>query len=292
MKLNKRPGKWASKLSEKELVNEINYIKGAIKTARKYYSGFEASKGWNLRNVTRIPIKEIEKVKAIRREFAQMEAETHVLIRPRSKSAREALVSYTRQSPRQKAYLVMKAPEAKVKLVKGKTIKKKVVRVKGKRRVKSVSVDYTKIKVERSVTGGVIDDTVYLFSDFTKVKRIYKFEQIERALKRMMPHLPDGEYVFVTKKHDNIVSHASRDKLIDHFENIFYTYKGVVRGAKDNTGIFEDLIGVRLTGFTQDDAEREYVQRITRRRRMQLNRNALRAKKARRVSERIRKRMK
>ena len=108
----------------------------------------------------------------------------------------------------------------------------------------------------------------------------------------MLPFLPKGHYVFVSRKHGNIVSHSTKNKLLEYFANTFYTYKDVEPSGKDSRGIFQDLIGVRLTGFKHEDADQEYRERTTRRSVMQRNRNALRARQRRKITERIRRRYK
>lgn len=295
MKLSKNKAQWFTKLKkeiektpvaaeriyrETNLRNELEYIKDSIRVARRYFTGFESKDGWDLRRVDKIPLREIEKVKAIRRDYVQMANEPHKLIRPKTKAAKEALVAYTGQDPKQKAYIVMKPMGSKVKLVQ-KTVKPK----KGKPKTS------TSVQVSRKVDGGTIVERTFLFSDFTD-KPIITYEDAERALKKMMPHLPKGHYVVVSRLHGNIVSHATKNKLMDYFADTFYTYKSVMPGEKDNRGVFQDLVGVRLTGFNQLDADKEYVERTSRREQMRRNREKLRSRKRRQVSERIRRRYK
>lgn len=295
MKLSKNKAQWFTKLQkqidktpvaaarinlENQLRSEVEYIKDSIRVARRYFPGFDAENGWDLRKINKIPLREIEKVKAIRRDYTQMANEPHQIVRPKTKAAKAALVDYTGQSPKQKAYIVMKGKDAKVKLVK-KTTKQK----KGK------PVTSTSVEVTRKVDGGTIKERTFLFKDFIK-KPVFTYEQAEAALKKMVKHLPKGHYVIVSRLHGNIVNHATKDKLIDHFESNFYRYKSLEPNGKDSRGIFQDLVGVRLTGFTQDDANREYVERTSRRAQMRRNNEALRSRKRRRLSERLRKRYK
>ena len=279
MKLSKNKSRWFNQLvkteSPEKVLDEINYIKNSIKLARKYVKGFEASKGWNLRNINRIPLSEINKVKAIRREYIEIENEPHAVIRPKTKEAKQALAAYTGQSPNQKAFAVIKHPSAKVKL--------QTKKVKGKKS--------TSVRLERPVKDGVLVEETYLFKDFIN-QPIYTYEQAEQALEHMLPFLPDGHYVFVSRKHGNIVNHATKNKLLEFFANTFYTYKDVEPSGKDSRGIFQDLVGVRLTGFRQNDADREYRERTSRRSIMARNRAALRARERRKISERVRRRYK
>lgn len=253
--------------------NEKAYLHDSIKLLRRFASGFESRDGFSLREIGSLSGRKLAKVKKLAAVIRQEQATPHVEAVARTPQQRKALESYTGQHeiPGRKRFIVFTEQPEKthVKVVSRKpkvepepeTPKKKRKKAKKKKKAKPVP----RVELEIDVPGGTAREEFFLIADYTD--EVSSFEDVKEALKLMLPEMPKGWYVLVTSNHGNIGVPIQRHRLVDQIESRYMKYDEVpgATSRKDDRGLAEVVVGFKLVSFTQDGAQREYNERLTRR---------------------------
>lgn len=255
--------------------NERAYLHDSIKLLRRFAHGFEARDGYRLDEVVNLSGKKLAKVKKLAALIRQEQASPHVEKVARTKEQRAALESYTGQHdiPNRKRFIVFTEQPEKttVKVVRRKPKKEPAPEPepgkKRKKAKKSKRKPVPHVELEIAVPGGVAREEFFHISDYLGGEDPETFKDIKKALKRMLPEMPHGWYVLVTSNHGNIGVPNQRQNLLEMIEADYIHYDTVpgVTSKKDDRGLASVVVGFKLVSFTKDGADREYIERLTRR---------------------------
>lgn len=286
--------------------NERAYIHDSIVLLRKFAHGFEARDGFDLRQVVSLKGRKLEKVKKLAALIRQEQASPHVEAVARTKGQRKALETYTgqRDIPDRKRFIVFteQPDKTEVRIVTPKKRKKPKKKKPAKRKGKPVDVApedlepeplgppmrKPRVELTTRVKGGVSREEFFHIEDYLG-DTPETFKDIKKALKKMLPDMPKGYYVLVTSNHGNIGVPAQRGNLLDMIEQDYIHYDKVpgTTSRKDDRGLAGVVVGFKLVSFTKDGADREYIERLTRRQMLNRERRAARKRSQRERRSRI-----
>lgn len=238
-------------------------LKDDIKLLRKFSHGFEARDGYDLNKLIFIPDHKITRLhkyaSELRREVRARPGETKIF-RPLKSRTKRAAELYLRPIPlpKRKAYTVpVEKPETtKVSIVtRSHVVKDKRGR---KRRIKKSAV-----RITRTVKGARIEDDSFMFADYTDDLPM-TFEDMEEIIEAMLPHLPNGQYVFISNRYGNISAPMRKKQILSELAAKWLAYDlPKDRTGSDTQGLAETIIGLRRTGSTREHARREYEERLS-----------------------------
>lgn len=270
--------------------NERDYLHDSIKLLRRFAHGFEARDGYRLDEVVSLSGRKLAKVKKLAALIRQEQASPHVEAVARTPAQRKALASYTGQKdiPGRKRFIVFTEHPEKtaVKVVRRKPKKEPapepVPGKKRKKRKKSKRKPTPHVELEIAVPGGIAREEFFHISDYLGGEDPETFKDVKKALKRMLPEMPHGWYVLVTSNHGNIGVPAQRSNLLEMIEADYIQYDTVpgITSKKDDRGLAGVVVGFKLVSFTKDGADREYIERLTRRQQLARERRRTRANAA------------
>lgn len=268
---------------------ELQYLKDSIKLLRRFVKGFTAADGFDLNNVPLIPQRQIDRIKKyapiLRTETSHVQSATtgepveyFKVVRPRSTRGHEALEKFTGQTaiPNRTGYVVpVDRPGETVRLVTKEVIERDAL---GRRRhVKREQVEVTEIVGERKF-----------------YNRYFRFEtppvtftDVIAETKELLKFMPKGWYVMETSNHGAIYAPMRKESILQELHDFFLGYDREVFRGKDNRGLAETVVGYRLIGSHQSDAERFYNERTTRAHEFRKFRQQRRAAQRRRILRRL-----
>lgn len=268
---------------------EIEYLKDSIKLLRRFAKGFTAADGFDLNNVALIPQKQIDRVKKyapiLRTETSNVlsvqtgePVEYYKVVRPRTHRGREALEHFTGQTaiPNRTGYVVpVDRPGEEVRLVSKEVVTQDKL---GRRRhAKQTQVEVTEIVGEQKF-----------------YNRYFRFEappvtfsDVIDETRQLLKFMPKGWYVMETSNHGAIYAPMRKEAILQELHDFFLGYDQAIFQGKDNRGLAETVLGYRLIGYHQTDAERFYNERTTRRLAFRKFRQQRRAAQRRRILRRL-----
>lgn len=256
---------WLGRANMEEMrrQEEREYIAESVKLLRKFAKGFEAKDGFALRDVGQLRGAKLARVKKFAALIRQEQAQPHVEKVVRSRSERQALETHTgqRDIPDRKRFIVytQKPDQTTVKVVTPKKSKAK----KKKKGPGKVRKPHVEIEIE---AGGTRVREEYFYIEDYLGEPPETFKDIRRALKKMLPDMPNGYYVMVTSNHGNIGIHVPKRLLMQQLESRYMEYDKVPGASqKDNRGLATVVVGFMLTSVTIEGARREYHERLSRR---------------------------
>lgn len=236
--------------SKNEIVREsaregLRRLRADIKTARRFFNDYDASSGFDLRRLTEI---EPRKLAKMRRDLAAIRptlASGHTVIRaPKTKAAREALAKHVDHAIPKSAKLVPVGvgPQTRVR-----------VTTRGKRAF---------VRIERETQSGrVWREQTWYFADYhddEEMEPLGTEEGVNDAYTAMIDEggLPrNGWYVLVTGSYGNVGAPATMYGMQENMTRLFIQYESM-------PGKVDEFIGVRLVGFSYDEAMSEYTPRL------------------------------
>jgi hypothetical protein len=207
-------------------------LKGALKTARTFYKGFEASDGYRLDDVKRLSKSQADALLARVTYIKNLQSRPYKEVRPRSTESKATLNAHIEQGryKNQKVFLYhTQAPE------------KTVVRI-NKRKLTELRKYHDRMGVEH---------TAVYHNYFFKLKHGRTFENLADAAAKLAAHLPEGRYRLVSSMHSDIGVPVDRKNIVAQLLDWFEQYDGIPGKA----GFATTIIGVRWVGndFKQSD---------------------------------------
>ena len=250
---------------------EIAYIADSIRLLRRFFKGYESADGFSLKpgDIQRIPASEIKKIRLKAAQLRREMSSSHVIADPKNEKQMAALYTHTgaKKDKKRKAFVVHVADP-----------------------------DRTVITIEPGEDGRpaqVVEETLlskrakvrhqfFYFKDYAR-RQPRTIDEVLTLLDHMLPDMPDGYYVFVSRDYGNIAAPMPRNLLKREIADMWLAYDKIPgRSDKDNRGLAQSLIGFSYVSKEIDGADEEYNQRLSRARQYQKERE--RAKHARRMS--------
>lgn len=216
------------------IARERQRIKDRVRFMRKHADGFSAADGYDLRRVTQIRAAKLGRLTRYFEHTYPSSQKVAVVVRPRTKAARELLSEHTQQKPLKgvKDYWI-ETPEPQATHVR---IKKKRVRIKERGKRERV-IERPELEIERA---GVTQRF------FRFAKRRKTIPAIINEMERLVATLPDGFYYLFTGEHELIEEGASREMLPDLLRRYARQYD------KD---FIKSVVGVRFIGSDVEGAQ-------------------------------------
>lgn len=269
--------------------SEIQYLKDSIKLLRRFVKGFTAADGFDLNNVPLIPQQQIDRIKKyapiLRTETSHVRStatgeavEYYKVVRPRTRRGHEALEQFTGQTaiPNRTGYVVpVDRPGAAVRLVSKEVVTKDSLG--RKRRVRKDQIEVTEI----------VGDQKFYNRYFRFEAPPVTFVDVIGETRRLLKFMPKGWYVMETSNHGAIHAPMRKGDILQELHDRFLGYDREIFRGKDNRGLAETVLGYRLIGYHQADAERYYNERTTRAREFRKFRQQRRAAQRRRILRRL-----
>lgn len=246
----------------------LEKLKDDIRLARKYFHGYEAEDGFDLR---RLALLKSDKLKGMTRRVNQIRhtlASNYVIVHPRSDSARKALAREVNRPITRavKSVPVGVAPGTKIK-----------IETKNKR---------SSIRLERITKSGAMwQEQTWYFKDYAskKDRSLDTEDGVSAAYERMIESgdlYPQGFYVLVTGEYGNVGAPGTMYGLQREMTRLFIRYE-------TEPGKVKQFIAVRLVGFTESEALAEYdareAARLLRQQQRERERRKYRYQESRRV---------
>jgi hypothetical protein len=261
---------------DRTITLEKTYLADSIKLIRRFVKGFEASNGYDLKQVSHLNPAREEKVRRYAYQLRQEIASPHIEIVPRTSAARLAIEKHTGQSniPGRKRFIIhTNRPETTKARVIYKTVTGREARGR-KRKIKTASLE-----LEQKVKGGTLHDRYFYFPEKPKT-----FNHIVKMTRKMLKSMPKGYYALQSSGHGTIGRSIPSELLIEELQDRYLGYDQFnIQSTKDDRGLAESLTGFKLISFTVKGADREYSERLSTRLQMQKQRREQRAQHQRDV---------
>lgn len=231
-----------SKYLDERRRGRLNYLRESIQTLRAYQYGFEARDGYDARHIESWTYAQMKKVSNAARVMNEFIAGPHQRIVPKNREQRKALETYTGLRSKALRAFPIQTPS----------------------RDSRVSFRKGKITIRQPVARGYLENQYWFFSDYVDPEDIEDFDDLRKALRKMLPDLPDkGWYVLNNSQH-GAIGQSQQKKFLD---KILYEYY-LAYDVKDTTGAHEgfaqSILGViRLSD--RIDPKQEYKDRQARR---------------------------
>lgn len=223
----------------------LQRLKDDIRTARRFFNNYDTSAGFDLRRVADI---QPRKLARLRRDLAAIKptlASGHTVVRvPKTAAARKALAKHIDHgiSTRAKLVPVGVGPQTRVR-----------VTTRGKRGF---------VRLERQLQSGrVYREQTWYFADYhdeEEHESLGTEEGVNDAYSAMIDDgdLPrNGWFVLVTGSYGNVGAPATMYGMQEAMTRLFIQYESM-------PGKVDEFIGVRLVGFSYDEAYAEYTPRL------------------------------
>jgi hypothetical protein len=246
----KRPAAWYRKANASQRANDVEYLKESVRLLRKFYTGFDAKHGYDLHrhSVAAFSPKKVERIRKLSRQIRVEMSADYTILRPRTEAQRVALEKHT-GVPRErgrKAYIVH-VPN-----------KKTTAKLRQRGDVASV-VEITKR------TGAESKREYFYFRDYQRGGQPKTMKGILARARKMLKDMPAGFYVFVSRDYGYIGAAMHRDKLLEELDRVWLDYDRFKPGANDSRGLASSIVGFARVSTEIEGAEREYIERMTRR---------------------------
>lgn len=232
------PAAWHTRASPAERKRTRDYITATVKDLRKFFTGFDAAHGYDLRYPNAISAQRITNIKKYGTYLHNLQASPYVKITPHSKKSREVLQEKTAQrSPRQKAYVyhVDTGRPMQVSIRDG-------------------------VLTERDIVSQelIVTTKYFYFSSFN-------FDQIPLTMAGLfsiyetyMRHaMPEGMYSMITDQHGRIDVPVNKKFIPDRLQDYFNEYS-------TKQGFAEAILGFQIYTTGMSEANAEYVERTHR----------------------------
>lgn len=259
-----RPAAWVSSLKPIERAKKFDYLNRTVKDLRKFFAGFDARDGYDLRHPERLSAQRVKAITQYGGHLHSMMATPHVRVsKPRSKKKQAALESFTGQR-----YSGTKKPRAYV------------ISVDNEAAQLDTKVSVTKsgqVRIERQVGKAHLVDQYYLFADNGFPPSSFRsFDDVLKASRHLVKKvLPPGFYTLWSAKHGSIWIPMDRDDILRNLNKN-------TGESNEREGFPNDLLGFKFQG-DESTAETEYIERSQRRRAAERRKQALRREMADRL---------
>lgn len=241
------PAPWHTRASPADRKRVREYIVSTVRDLRKFYTGFDASDGYDLRYPNAVSAQKINQIKKYGEYLHNLQSSPYVKVTPRNKTARGVLQEKTGQRlDRQKSYVyhVDTGRQMKISIRDG-------------------------ILTERDV---VSPDLVVTVKHF--YFRAFNFDQVPLTMaglfsiyeKYMEPAMPEGMYSMITDQHGRIDAPVNKKFIYDRLQTYFNEYS-------TKSGFAEAILGFQIYTTGMSEAAAEYVERTNRRLRAQQQRS-------------------
>jgi hypothetical protein len=248
-----KPAAWYRKANASARAADVDYIKESVKLLRKFYKGFDAQSGYNLRtsSIAALDKRKIDRIRERARQLRVEMSAAHTIVRPRTKGERKAVEKHTGApaDAKRKAYVVH-VPNDKT-----------TVKIKTK-------AGQTRV-VETTIRSGAESHREYFyFADYRKTQP-KTIKAIITLARKMLGDMPEGLYVFVSRDYGYIGAPMPKNQLLLEMERSWLGYDKLpgldTPYRKDSRGLASSLIGFARVSTTIEGAQKEYTDRITRR---------------------------
>lgn len=254
---------WYFKLSAADKAKQLEYITRTTRELRKYFTGFDGKAGYDLRFTRGWNAKRVAEVQKYGSYLHNLLSTPYVRAVPRGRKAKRGLAKFTGQNlPRQKAFVVHTEHPDTTK----------------------VTVPDGKVTVTREVKDATLREAYFLFEEMIGRQPV-TFTQMRRALKRMLPKMPEGFYQLWTVPHGEIGVPVEK-KMIHRFLQEYENRYESAAAARFHKDFPEAILGFKWQAATFDEAAEIYNARQADRQRRR--RQAEMARRARRGSLRAR----